>query len=243
VTNNEFIYGRRPAFEALNSDTPLEKIILRFPAGGRIIGEIIDSAKKRGIRIDRLPANVFDKKYDAKVSGGVVVFLSAVKTLDLDELLKRIEDRKETPFLVILDGIEDPHNLGAIARSAEGAGCNGLIVSKHCSAPLNAVAVKTSAGTLLHLPVVKTVNLTSAIGVLKKAGIWIYGADISGKDFRTIQYSSPFALIIGAEDKGISRLVKSKCDDLISIPMKGKTSSLNASVSAGILLFHISQFI
>jgi 23S rRNA (guanosine2251-2'-O)-methyltransferase len=170
----------------------------------------------------------------------VVALFSAVETVELEELLNNAEKQNRPPFLVILDGIEDPQNLGAIARSAEGAGCLGMVLPRRRSAPLNSAAVKTSAGALLHLPVAKVVNIATAIDILKKAEVWIYGADMTGEDYCSVKYPSALALIIGAEGKGISHLVKSKCDKLISIPLKGKVQSLNASVAAGILLFHIA---
>lgn len=160
--------------------------------------------------------------------------------MELDELLDKIKQSGKPPFLVILDGVEDPHNLGAIARSAEAAGCNGMILPQRNSAPLSQTAVKASAGALPRLPVAKVGNLNAVIKQLKKAGMWIYGADMQGKDFRTVDYAPDCALIIGGEGGGLSRLVKENCDEIVSIPMYGKIASLNASVSAGIILFEIA---
>ena len=242
MTNDEIIYGRRPVVEALNSDAAVERVILRIGAGGKIIGTIISAAKTRGVRIDRLPADVFDRKFDYKASGGVIAMVSAVKAVELEDILNRAKKLGQPPFLILLDGIEDPQNMGAIARSAEGAGCQGMVISRRRSAPLNAAAVKASAGALLNLPAARVTNIAAAVDTLKKKGVWIYGADMNREDYRKVDYPQSLALVIGAEGRGISRLVKSKCDRLISIPMKGKVESLNASVSAGILLFHIASF-
>jgi len=241
VTNDELIYGRRPVVEALNSEAAVERVILRIGAGGKIIGTIISAAKARGVRIDRLPADVFDRKFDFKASGGVIAMVSAVKAVGLEDILNRAKKVGQPPFLILLDGIEDPQNMGAIARSAEGAGCDGMVVSRRRVAPLNAAAVKASAGALLNLPVAKVANIAAAVDTLKKKGVWIFGADMDGEDYLKVDYPQSLALVIGAEGRGISRLVTSKCDRLISIPMKGKVESLNASVSAGILLFHIAS--
>ena len=241
MTNDELIYGRRPVVEALNSEAAVERVILRIGSGGKIIGTIISTAKARGVRIDRLPADVFDRKFDYKASGGVAAMVSIIKAVELEDILNRAKKLGQPPFLILLDGIEDPQNMGAVARSAEGAGCDGMVISRRRSAPLNAAAVKASAGALLNLPVAKVTNVTAAVDTLKKEGVWIYGADMDGEDYRKVDYPESLALVIGAEGRGISRLVKSKCDRLISIPMKGKVESLNASVSAGILLFHIAS--
>ncbi|NQS97910.1 MAG: 23S rRNA (guanosine(2251)-2'-O)-methyltransferase RlmB [candidate division Zixibacteria bacterium] len=241
MTNDELIYGRRPVVEALNSEAAVERVILRIGAGGKIIGTIISAAKARGVRIDRLPADVFDRKFDFKASGGVIAMVSAVKAVGLEDILNRAKKVGQPPFLILLDGIEDPQNMGAIARSAEGAGCDGMVVSRRRVAPLNAAAVKASAGALLNLPVAKVANIAAAVDTLKKKGVWIFGADMDGEDYLKVDYPQSLALVIGAEGRGISRLVTSKCDRLISIPMKGKVESLNASVSAGILLFHIAS--
>ena len=236
-----FLYGRHPVSEAVKSGTSIDRLVLRLGAGGSIIGEIISAAKERGIRIDRLPPEVFDKKFPMKANGGVVVYLAAVKTIEFSELLKTALNSEGSSLLVMLDGIEDPHNVGAIARSVEGAGGSGIIIPRRRSAPLSMTAVKSSAGALLHLPICRTTNLSVAIKDLKDAGFWIYGADMSGRNYLEVEFNEPVVLVIGAEGKGISKLVKKHCDELISIPLKGKIDSLNASVSAGVLLFHLAS--
>ena len=206
--------------------------------GGKIISDIISAAKSRSLRIDRLQPDVFDKKFPRQ-AGGIAAVISAVQTYRIEDLLEIAGRKDKPPFLIILDGVEDPHNVGAIARSAEAAGCTGLIIPHRKSAPLSHAVMKASAGALLHLPVAKVQNITNTVKDLKNQGYWIYGADMHGEDYRRINFNVPVALIIGSEGQGISRLVKKHCDQLISIPMKGKVDSLNASVSAGILIFQI----
>ena len=239
--NEQIIYGRQPVLEAFSSNITVERVVVRIGASGRVIKDIYNAAKSKSVRIDRLPPQIFDRKFDFKASGGVAAVISLVRSVELEELLQSIRKTTDHPFLIILDGIEDPHNLGAIARSAEAAGCNGIIIPRRRSAPLNEVAIKASAGTLLNIPVAKAANLASVVDRLKKEGLWIYGADMSGEDYRKLEYAESLALIVGSEGYGISKLVRSKCDQLVSIPMKGKVNSLNASVSAGILLFHVTS--
>jgi len=235
----DIVLGRRPVKELFNSAVTIERLIVRLGSKGKIVWDIIDLAKKRGVRIDRLPPEVFDKIYPPGAAG-IAAKISACPVVELGELLESIRQSGKHPFLVILDGVEDPHNLGAVARSAEAAGCNGMILPRRSSAPLSQTAIKASAGALSHLPVAKVGNLNAAIKQLKKAGIWIYGADMRGKDFRKVEYAPAAALVIGGEGGGLSRLVKENCDEMVSIPMYGKIASLNASVSAGIILFEMA---
>lgn len=241
MPESNLISGRRPVLEALNSEIPVDRLTIRLGAKGDIIGAIISAAKSRSLRIDRLTPEIFDRKFNPKTTGGVVAFTAEVQTVELNDLLSRAESLLESPFLVILDGIEDPHNLGAIARSAEGAGCQGMIIPQRRSAPLSPAALKSSAGALMHLPIARVNNISEAINFLRREGVWIFGADMKGEDYREVEYPPEAALIIGAEGQGLSRLVKSACDKLISVPLRGKVDSLNASVTAGILLFHIAD--
>ena len=240
MSSSNIISGRRAVFEALSAEKPVEKLIIRIGTKGEIIGKIIAAAKTADIRIDMFPPETFDRKFDPKASGGVVLFTEEVASVTIDDVLSHAEDIHESPFIVVLDGIEDPHNLGAIARSAEGAGCHGLVTSTRRSAPLSSAAVKVSSGALMHLPVAKVTNITETLKYLKKQGVWIFGADMKGEDYREVDYPHEIALVIGAEGRGLSKLTRGVCDKLISIPLKGKVESLNASVSAGILLFHVA---
>lgn len=226
--------------EALQSNMSVERIVLRLNLQGKIIGDIIKLAKSQNVRIDRMTETVFDRKFMGMNSGGVIAYTASIAAVEVEDIIQQIESRNENPFLVILDGIEDPHNLGAIARSAEGAGCHGVIIPKRRSAPLSETALKVSAGALAHIPVAKAGNLAQTLEYLKKQDIWIFGADMEGVNFSEVDYPEKLALVIGAEGEGLSRLIKDKCDVLLKIPLHGKTASLNASVAAGILLFHIA---
>ena len=160
---------------------------------------------------------------------------------NLEDIFKLADSRNESPFIVIADEIEDPHNLGAIIRSAECAGAHGVIIPKRRSSGLTYVVSKASAGALEYIPIVKVTNISSTIDELKKPGVWIYGADMEGTTWCQTDLSGPVALIIGNEGRGISRLVKEKCDIILSLPLKGNITSLNASVAAGVLMYEISR--
>ncbi len=232
------IFGRRPVREALQSRISIDRIIIRIGSGGRIIDEILSAARRGNIRIDRIPAEIFDRKYPLK-SAGVVAVISPIRLLSLEELLVGGMREDKAPILVILDGIMDTHNLGAIARTVEAAGCSGIIIPQRRAAHIDSTTVKVSAGALLHLPIARVKNISSAIKDLKNLGFWIYGADMEGKDYRKIEYQFPAVVVIGAEGKGISQLVRKNCDELVAIPLSGNTNSLNASVAAGIIIFHL----
>ena len=171
---------------------------------------------------------------------GVIASLANGRWSEVSDIFDLAEKRSEPPFIVICDEIEDPHNLGAVIRSAEAAGAHGVIVPKRRSAALSFAVSKTSAGAVEYIPVARVTNLSSCIEDLKKKGLWIYGADMNGQDYKKTDLKGPIALVIGSEGSGISRLVSEKCDMMVSIPMKGSVNSLNASVAAGILMFEIS---
>ena len=171
-----------------------------------------------------------------------MVALCAMKEYaTIDDILKVAEERGEAPFVILLDEIEDPHNLGAIIRSAECAGAHGVIIKKRRSAGLTYTAYKAAAGALEYVPVARVSNLSDAIEQLKEKSIWVYGADMDGEDYCRTDFSGGVGLVIGNEGKGISRLVREKCDVIVSLPLKGRINSLNASVAAGILMYKIAE--
>ena len=172
---------------------------------------------------------------------GVAAVCAAADYAEVENILSLAQERGEPPFLVILDGIEDPHNLGAIVRSAECAGAHGVIIKKRHGAGLTFTAYKAAAGALEYIPVARVTNIADTIEDLKKKNIWVYGADMDGVDYRECDFSGAAALVIGSEGKGISRLVREKCDQIVSLPLKGKINSLNASVAAGILMYKIAE--
>ena len=156
-----------------------------------------------------------------------------------NDILNRAKERNEKPFIIICDEIEDPHNLGAIIRTAEAAGVHGIIIPKRRSASLNATVAKSASGALEYMLVARVTNIANEIEALKKEGIWVFGADMDGKDYTEFDYSMPVAIVIGNEGNGIGRLVAQKCDEIISLPMCGKINSLNASVAAGVLMYQV----
>lgn len=240
-----YIYGRNAIIEALHADSGLEKIFISFGTEGRIIDKIYSLASKKKIQCVKYDKRKF-RELEKKVclqdspSQGVIALKSLVETISLPEIINIARSNSESPVLVVLDSITDPHNLGAIARSAECAGASGLILPERDSAPLSPAAFKVSAGTLEYLPVAKVTNLINAVEVLKENGFWIAGADAAdGTVLYNTDLNLPLVLVIGSEGKGLRPSIKKQCDILLNIPMKGRIDSLNASVSAGIILFEI----
>lgn len=234
------IFGRKPVLEALKSDVELEVVYVAFGQHGEVINQIFSVAKKRGIKITQLATPKFNSLSDSENSQGVIALKGSQKYFELEEIISESKKSK-FPFLLILDSIQDPHNLGAILRTAECAGVDGIIVTTNQSAPINETVEKISAGAVSHLKICKVNNLVHAIEKLKKEGFWITGSHLTAdsKNYSEPDYKMPLALIVGNEEKGIRKLVAENCDFLIKIPMKGKIDSLNVSVSTGVLLFEI----
>jgi 23S rRNA (guanosine2251-2'-O)-methyltransferase len=233
------IIGRKPVLEALNSDEEISQVYILFGQEGGIVNAIRVAAKKKGIKVNQIPLDKFKQITQSKVAQGVAAIKSEQKFYDLHEII--VEAKKsEYPLLLILDSIQDTHNVGAILRSADCGGVDGVIVTKHNSAPINETVVKTSSGASEHVKIVQVNNLAQTIDELKQNGFWIIGSYLEGaKDYTMIDYKISVALIVGNEEKGIRKLTADKCDHLVRIPMKGKIQSLNVSVATGILLFEI----
>ncbi len=236
------IFGRKPVLEALKSDVELEVIYIAFGLHGDVINQIFSAAKKRGIKITQLSTQKFDSLTEGQNAQGVVALKGVQKYFELDEIISESKKSK-FPLLLILDSIQDPHNLGAILRTAECAGVDGIIVTTNQSAPITDTVEKISAGAVSHLKICKVNNLVHAIEKLKIEGFWIAGSHLTAdsKNYTELDYKMPLALIVGNEEKGIRKLVAENCDFLIKIPMKGKIDSLNVSVSTGVLLFEINR--
>ena len=232
---SNLLVGRNPIREALKAGRDMEKLLV---AKGELIGsarEIVAMAREQKVIVQEV-----DRAHlDAMAPGhqGLIAVVSAYAYKTVDDMLALAKERGEAPFLVILDGVTDPHNLGAIIRSAECAGAHGVIIPERRAVGLTPAAVKASAGAVEYLPVAREVNLTRTIERLKKEGVWIYGTAMDGEDYRKVDYSGAKALVIGSEGEGMSRLVGESCDKVVTLPMKGKIESLNASVAAGILLY------
>ena len=234
---NNLLVGRNPIREALKAGRDIEKLLV---ARGELIGsarEIVGMARDAKIVVQEVARERLDAM--APNHQGLIAVASAYSYKTVEDMLALAKERGEAPFLVILDGVTDPHNLGAIIRSAECVGAHGVIIPERRAVGLTPSAVKASAGAVEHIPVAKEVNLTRTIERLKKEGIWVYGAAMKGEDFRKVDFSGPAALVIGSEGEGLSRLVLESCDRLVRLPIKGQLASLNASVAAGVLLYAI----
>lgn len=233
------IAGRNPVLEALRSDRPIDKIFVQEGSADGSLRTILKEAKKKGIEIRPVPKGHLDHIAEGSKHQGVIAMVAACAYVGVEDILECARAKGEPPFLILLDGIEDPHNLGAIIRTANLAGAHGVIIPKRRSAGLTAVVAKTSAGALNYTKVARVTNLTQTIKELKQEGIWFVGADMEGDLMYGLDLKGPIAMVIGNEGEGLSKLVKENCDFLASIPMKGEIDSLNASVAAGVLAYEI----
>ncbi len=235
--NADVISGRNPVSEAIRSNRPIDKILVaRGEKSGAVIG-IIAKARDRQIPIKEVDRTKLDYISGNSAHQGIAAFAAAKDYSTVDEILEYAQSRGEAPFIIVLDELEDPHNLGAIIRTAECAGVHGIIIPKRRSASLSYTVAKASAGAIEYMRVARVTNISGLIDSLKDKGIWVYGADMNGTDYEKCDFSGACAIVIGNEGKGISRLVREKCDVIVSLPMKGKINSLNASVAAGILMY------
>ena len=246
------IIGRKPVLEALNSDEEISQVYILYGQEGGIVEAIRVAAKKKGIKVNQVPFEKFRQITQSKIAQGVAAVKSSQKYYTLQEIIESAklktskalslgEGKGEAfPLILILDSIQDTHNVGAILRTADCSGVDGVLITKNNSAPINETVVKTSAGASEHVKIAQINNLAQTIDELKQNGFWIIGSYLEGaKDYTTIDYKIPIAVIVGNEEKGIRKLTADKCDHLICIPMKGKIQSLNVSVATGVLLFEI----
>ncbi len=236
---DNYIIGRNPVMEILKSDREIDKLYIQKGDLKGSINKIMGMAKSKNIIIQEVDRNKLDQIAEGGVHQGIAALVSAFKYSSIDDILKLAEDKNENPFIIILDGIEDPHNLGAIIRTSECAGVHGVIIPERRSAQVNQTVSKSSAGAVEHMKISKVVNISDAIEYLKDKGLWIYGADADGEVYFNTELNGSIGLVIGNEGKGISRLVREKCDFIVSIPMTGNVSSLNASNAASIIIYDI----
>ena len=233
MSKTGLIIGRNPVIEALKNGRGISKVIIQKGASGSI-AKVYDLAKKNGIKIEQAEKTELDKLCKGKGHQGVVAFATAHSFASMKDIYERVEAGSENALIVILDELEDPHNLGAIMRSAECAGACGIIISKHNSCGLTETVAKTSAGAIEYMPCVQVTNIAKTIDELKKNGFWIAACDMNGSLYTEADMRGKLALVIGNEGKGIRQLVKSKCDFVVSIPMLGK---INASNAAAIIMY------
>ncbi|SET73192.1 23S rRNA (guanosine2251-2'-O)-methyltransferase [Natronincola peptidivorans] len=234
------IEGRNPVMEALKSEREIDKILVAKGAKEGSINKITGMAKDKGIVVQHVERQKLNEIAESNNHQGVIALVAAYKYSELEDILEIPKKKGEAPFLLILDEIMDPHNLGSIMRTADAVGVHGIIIPKRRSVGLTATVAKTSAGAIEYVPVAKVSNIAQTIEKLKEQGVWIAGADMGGEsDYFDADLKGAMGLVIGSEGKGISRLVKEKCDYLVKIPMVGKVASLNASVAAATLMYEI----
>lgn len=234
------IVGRNAVLEALRSGRALDSLWVAKGERGGSLGVISAMCRERGI-----PIKEMDLRKLSAVGGanhqGVIAFAACKEYATLEEIWERAEESGEPPFFIVCDELEDAHNLGAILRSAEAAGCHGVIIPKRRSVGLTSTVYKTSAGAVEYMPVVRVSNITETLKLLKKRGVWVYGLDMDGQSWCQTDFTGSVALVVGSEGRGISRLVKEHCDAIVSLPMRGKINSLNASVACGIMVYEVAR--
>ena len=238
---NDKLIGRNPVREAIKSGHDIDKILVKK---GEIEGSlvpIIKMAKSEGIPIVETEKQKLDQIAEGGNHQGVIAYVATHSYCEVKDILESAREKGEDPFIIILDKITDPHNLGSIIRSANCVGAHGIIIPKRNSVGLNSIVAKTSAGAVEYTPVAKVTNIAQTIENLKKEGVWVAGAEAGGDTMYRTNLKGAIALVIGSEGEGISRLVKEKCDFLVEIPMSGNINSLNASVAAAVLMYEISR--
>lgn len=233
------IEGRNAVLEALRAGRPMDKLFVQDGCRDGAVQTIVREARKKDVLIQYVAKERLDQMSETGRHQGVIAYAAAYEYADVEDMLKLAQEKGEPPFLFLLDGIEDPHNLGAIIRTANLAGAHGVIIPKHRAVGLTAAVAKTSAGALNYTPVAKVTNLVSTMEDLKKRGLWFVCADMGGETMYRLNLTGPIGLVIGNEGNGVGRLVRETCDMTASIPMKGDIDSLNASVAAGVLAYEI----
>ena len=233
------IEGRNAVLEAFRSGQTIDRLFVLDGCQDGPVRTIVREAKKHDTIVNFVPKERLDSMSETGHHQGVMAYAAAYEYAEVEDILKIAEEKGEPPFLFLLDGIEDPHNLGAIIRTANLAGAHGVIIPKRRAVGLTATVARTSAGALNYTPVAKVTNMAATIEDLKKRGIWFVCADMGGESMYRLNLTGPIGLVIGNEGEGVSRLVKEKCDMIASIPMKGDIDSLNASVATGVLAYEI----
>lgn len=238
---NEIIEGRNAVIEALRAGRTIDKILInRSDEADKALGHIASKAREKGIVVVEADRRKLDFMSVTKAHQGVIAVCAVKEYCSIDDILALAAERGEDPFVIVCDEISDPHNLGAIIRSAECAGAHGLIIPKRRSAGLTAIVDKASAGAAEHALIARVANISSALQELKNKGLWIYGTAADGaNDLWHTDFSGPLAVVIGSEGEGMSRLVKDNCDFIVSLPMKGEISSLNASCAAAVTMYEV----
>ncbi|MGJ9460430.1 23S rRNA (guanosine(2251)-2'-O)-methyltransferase RlmB [Oceanobacillus sp. CF4.6] len=237
--DQEMIIGKNPVIEALKSGRSVNKVFVSEHLNSNVQKQLNQLAREAGTIVQKVPKNKLDQM-DSGSHQGVIAYVASYQYASIEDLFQLAEERKEDPFFIILDELEDPHNLGSILRTADATGAHGVIIPKRRSVGLTATVAKTAAGAMEHIPVARVTNIANTIDELKERNVWVVGTEVEAtEDFRKLDGHLPIALVIGNEGKGISRLVRKKCDWTVSLPMKGEVSSLNASVACSLLLYEV----
>lgn len=239
--HNDLIIGRNAVAEALRSGRSIDTLLVARGDRSGSLGKLVSECRERDIVIKQVDERKLDFLCGQGNHQGVAAYAAVKEYAQMKDIFALARERGEPPFLILCDELEDPHNLGAILRTAETAGAHGVIVPKRRSASLSYAVGKASAGAVEYVPVVRVANLAAAMDDLKQKGVWIYGAEPGGTAWCEQDYAGPVALVIGSEGHGLGRLVKEKCDFLVSLPMNGRITSLNASVAAGILMYEVAR--
>ena len=239
--DNNLIIGRNAVSEALRSGRNIDTLLVVRGERNGSVGRIIAECKEKGVVIKEVDKKKLDFMCGQGNHQGVAAYAAVHEYSSVEDIFALAEERGEAPFIILCDELEDPHNLGAIIRTAETAGAHGVIIPKRRNASLTWAVGKASAGAVEYVPVASVGNLASTIDDLKKRGLWVYTADMDGQNWCETDFSGPVALVVGSEGNGVSRLIREKSDFVVSLPMKGKITSLNASVAAGILMYEVSR--
>jgi 23S rRNA (guanosine2251-2'-O)-methyltransferase len=235
----QWIAGKNPVLEALKSGRDMHKILIAEGSQKGAMKPIIQLANENKVQVQFVPKQKIDRMTKENHQG-VIAEVAAYQYAELDDLFRRAEEKGEDPFFLILDELEDPHNVGSILRTADAAGVHGIIIPKRRAVGLTATVAKLSTGAIEHVPVARVTNIARTIDELKERGVWVFGTEAKkSMDFRMMDASLPLAIVIGNEGRGIGRLVKEKCDFLIRLPMEGHVTSLNASVAAALLMYEV----
>ncbi|MBE5730392.1 MAG: 23S rRNA (guanosine(2251)-2'-O)-methyltransferase RlmB [Clostridiales bacterium] len=231
------IEGRNAVAEALKAGTTIDRLLVEKGLKDAGAQRIIDEAKSRGVKIFFRDKQALDRESATSRHQGFIAEVTDYKYSELEQILELAESKNEPPFLLILDGVEDPHNLGSILRVAECAGVHGVVIPRHRAVSVNETVIKVSAGASAHIKVAKVTNINDTISELKERGIWVYCADMDGGSLYTTDLTGPIAIVVGGEGKGVGKRTRSNCDGVVSIPMFGQVNSLNASVAAAIVVY------
>lgn len=238
----EIIAGRNSVAEALKSGRSINKILITKGQRHGSVRNIINDARQQGLIVQETEAAKLDELAGGTRHQGILALAAPITYVEVEDILNGARKKEQAPFVILLDELEDPHNVGAILRTADATGVHGVLIPKRRSCPVSATVAKTSAGAVEYVPIARIGNIVQTINELKEAGLWVVGADMDGdKNFFEMDLTGPIAVVVGSEGKGLGRLTKEKCDFLVRIPMKGSMNSLNASVACSLLLYEIMK--